>query len=86
VQTSVDQLTISVPFTASVTLDADLSANEPGYKKVSEIIPDATKRTFPIKGEITEVDWGNLVSSNSHIPFKPEYRPNMGIANKIPVQ
>lgn len=47
---------ITVPFSATVTVDADLSPNDKGYTRLSNIIPDPTKRTFMISGTITTED------------------------------
>jgi hypothetical protein len=39
----------TVPFSATVTVDADLSANDPGLAHLSDVA-DQSKRTFPVDG------------------------------------
>jgi hypothetical protein len=70
--TTVDQITLSIPFSATITVDADLSINDKGYTRLSQIFPDAATRTLSIKGTITEVDWANAQSSVKDIPFEPK--------------
>jgi hypothetical protein len=87
VVTTIERLNISIPFTATVTLDADLSNNVPGYRKLSQIFPDPTKRTFDIKGLATQVDWANAISSTNDITFDSNFCENQPPAIvQLPVQ
>jgi hypothetical protein len=45
----------TVPFDAVATIDADLSANDKGYKRLSDILNE-TQRTFPISGTLEAED------------------------------
>jgi hypothetical protein len=48
-------LVYTVPFHTTVLVDADISQNDKGYSKLSDLV-DTTKRTFPLKGTMTFTD------------------------------
>lgn len=60
----------AVPFHATVTIDADLSANDKGFRVLSDIL-DGPSRTFDISGtiEADDASEGELVFYD--IPFDP---------------
>jgi hypothetical protein len=47
---------IVIPFSTTVTIDAELSPNVKGSAHLSDIIPDVVSRTFTIQGTITTED------------------------------
>jgi hypothetical protein len=47
---------VIIPFSMTVTIDADISTNDSGYVHLSDMIPDATKRTFMIEGNVSTED------------------------------
>ena len=53
---------LTVPFSATATIDADLSRNDKGYQHLSDILNEA-ERTFPISGtlEADDASSGTLV-------------------------
>jgi hypothetical protein len=71
--TTIDRYTISIPFSATLVVDADISPNDMGYTKLSKIFPDAAKRSFSIKGTVTEVDWADAKSVTDDIQFQSQW-------------
>jgi hypothetical protein len=63
----------SNPFTATVTVDADLSSNQT-YHYLSDMIP-IDKRTFQIVGTVDAADAAQAVVDQYDIPFDPSQCP-----------
>ena len=63
-----------VAFTATVTVDADLSKNDKGYTMLSQIV-DAPRRTFAVSGKITAVDASESRLVWFDIPYDPNLTP-----------
>jgi hypothetical protein len=73
----------TVPFSTTVTVDADLSANDRGYQHLSDIINEKI-RTFTIAGTIEAADAskGDLVFFN--IPFDKTKCPTPNAVSTVP--
>lgn len=61
-------VTYAATFHTNVVVDADLSDNDKGFKKLSDII-DASKRRFPIAGTFGFVDAAEAQNASFDIPF-----------------
>ena len=61
-----------VPFSTTVIVDADLSANDKNIKHLSDVYPDASTRTFPVSGTIDATDASEGVAAT----FIAEYDPS----------
>jgi hypothetical protein len=67
-------VTYVVPFSATVTVDADLSSNDKGYRRLSDII-SADKRTFPVAGTFAVTDAADAQTIDYDIPFDQSMCP-----------
>jgi hypothetical protein len=67
---------VKIPFSATVTLDADLSPNDRGWVRLSDAIPDPRVRTTKIIGFLLVDD-----ATNAHI-LNYEKTPNICTAGK----
>jgi hypothetical protein len=56
VQLRVWPVQYTLPFTTTVTVDADLSPNDKGFKLLSDVFPDPAVRTYPINGTLQADD------------------------------
>jgi hypothetical protein len=59
-----------IPFTATVTVDADLSQNDKGFTHLSDILGE-TQRTFDIAGTVTADDANQAVLKTFAYPYDP---------------
>jgi hypothetical protein len=66
---------LTVPFSATAMIDADLSRNDKGYQHLSDILNEA-ERTFPIAGtlEAEDASSGTLVFYD--LPYDPSRCPS----------
>jgi hypothetical protein len=58
----------TIPFTVDAAVDADVSPNDKGWKRLSDIFP-ADKRTFTVHGvtKVTEASKGELNFTSKHL-------------------
>jgi hypothetical protein len=61
----------SLPFNVSVTVDADLSPNDKGFKLLSDAIPDPVARTFVVSGLIRADDASAGQTIQLSVPYDP---------------
>ncbi len=62
----------TIPFTTTVTIDADLSANDLGFKHLSDVLKEPAKRTFSIAGTIETTD----ASEAHYVEYGAPYDPS----------
>jgi hypothetical protein len=65
----------SITFNTTATIDADLSANDKGYKRLSDILSE-TQRTFPISGTLQADNASSGVLVFYNIPFDASKCPS----------
>lgn len=68
----VDQLHITVPFSMNVIVDADVSENDKGLKKLSDVFPNSSDHRLELKGAVSEVNWTQTRASTTDIQFSPD--------------
>lgn len=61
----------TMPFSTTVIIDADLSANDKGLMHLSDIVPDPAKRTFPVAGTVTADDASAAHYVEYGVPYDP---------------
>lgn len=64
-----------IPFSTTVTVDADVSPNDANLKRLSQIFPDPAVRTFDISGTIEAVDASAAVGVIYAIQYDPTKCP-----------
>jgi hypothetical protein len=76
------KLTSKVPFSIEAVIDAPLEANQKGFKKLSDIIPEQDRR-LSLKGDLTLAGFSKAQANISEIPFdKTECKPGDAVIER----